>query len=130
MPGPLSNDLRIRAVKTWLAGGKTREEVAGLFEVGVATLRRWTTSFRQTGDIGPKRADHSDHPGKLTDEGIQFLKDLLDKGCDATDEELADQLLEHRGISVSRQTVNRAVNRLGYTRKKRLSSRRNGAQSG
>ena len=119
MPGSLSNDLRIRAVKTWLAGEKSQEDVAMLFDIGVATLRRWTTSYRKSGTVAPKRADHSNHPKKLNEEALQFLRGLLDVGCDATDEELADRLREEKGVHVSRQTVNRAVNRMGYTRKKK-----------
>ena len=89
-----------------------------LFHIGVATLRRWTTSYRQSETVAPKRADHSNHPKKLNEEALQFLRGLLDVGCDATDEELADRLREEKGVHVSRQTVNRAVNRMGYTRKK------------
>jgi transposase len=114
-----SNDLRIRAVKTWLAGEKSQEDVAMLFHIGVATFRRWTTSYRQSGSVAPKRADHSNHPKKLNEEALQFLRGLLDVGCDATDGEPADRLWEEKGILVSRQTVNRAVNRMGYTRKKK-----------
>ena len=130
MPGSLSNDLRIRAVKTGLAGEKTQEDVATTFHIDVSTLRRWTTSYRQTGSVAPKRADDSMHPRKLNEEALQFLRGLLDVGCDATDEELADRLREEKGIHVSRQTVNRAVNRMGYTRKKRLSLPQNALRSG
>lgn len=130
MPGSLSNDLRIRAVKTWLAGEKSQEDVAMLFHIGVATLRRWTTSYRKSGTVAPKRADHSNHPKKLNEEALQFLRGLLDVGCDATDEELADRLREEKGVHVSRQTVNRAVNRMGYTRKKRRSLPQNAPRSG
>ena len=49
---------------------------------------------------------------------------------EATDEELADRLREEKGVHVSRQTVNRAVNRMGYTRKKRRSLPQNAPRSG
>lgn len=52
------------------------------------------------------------------EEALQFLRGLLDVGCDATDGELACRLWKENGILVSRQTVNRVVNRMGYARKK------------
>lgn len=130
MAAPFSNDLRTRVVNTWLAGEHRQEDVARLFDVGVATIRRWTTAFRLTGDVSPKKPDHSDQQKKLKEESLQFLRNLLEEGCDSTDQELADRLREENGVSVSRQTVNRAINAMGYTRKKRLSSPRSVTRTG
>lgn len=41
MGAAISNDLRMRAVRAYLAGEGTFAELAELFAVGEASLRRW-----------------------------------------------------------------------------------------
>ncbi len=49
----LSVQLRERAVAAYRVGGRTQAEVALLFQIGEASLRRWLRRERETGDMAP-----------------------------------------------------------------------------
>jgi hypothetical protein len=83
------------------AVGYPRSGLIG-FLLGIGLLDLGYAAFRKSGSVAPKRADHSNHPKKLNEEDLQFLRGLLDVGCDATDGEPADRLYEEKGILLSR----------------------------
>jgi transposase len=60
-------------------------------------------------------------PAKLNDEHLTVLRRLVEERNDATPEELRKQLIHETGIDVSRSTIDRALNKLGLTLKKRRS---------
>jgi transposase len=66
MPAPLSDDLRIRAVAAYRAGGQTYEDVAGLFRVGVASINRWLRLDRERGTTTPRA--HGDGRSRQIDD--------------------------------------------------------------
>ena len=54
MAGPISNDLRERAVAAVLAGEPTRS-VAARFDVAVSSVVKWHQRYRTTGSVAPAR---------------------------------------------------------------------------
>lgn len=124
MPAALSMDLRRRIIAAWLKKEGSWREIAGRFGVGVASVVRLVARYRQTGDVVPTLQKHGADP-KLDDAGVEAVRRLLEQRPDITLPELVMALAEEHGVSVSTSTMGRAVReRLGWTRKKRQSSRR------
>ena len=80
----------------------------------VARVRR----FRETGEV-----QRSPHGGgaelKLTAEVLAIVKELLEKQNDLTTKELQHLLDEQHNIQISATSVDRAMNKLGWSRKKK-----------
>src|SRR5262249_50569622 len=82
-------------------------------------LRRW----RETGSVRPRPrggGNFSPIRGKVA----RLLRYILTDMPDATVIELTEALTDRGGIETSRSSVQRAVHRLGYTRKKSPSAPR------
>jgi transposase len=122
MSKPLSMDLRERAIAAYERGEGTQAEVAELFGIGEATLRRWLRRARETGSVAPI-TDYPHGPSpKIEHANLLVLEELMRETPDATNAELAERMEARTGISVSAATISRAVNILGWTRKKSSSS--------
>ena len=101
---------------------QTYEEIAELTGLGVATVNRIIRSYRETGSTAPAEpggGNFSPIRGKIEER----LKKLVAAMPDATVKELSDALQEAEHVETSRSSVQRALARLGYSRKKRASSR-------
>ena len=123
MPAPLSLDLRQRIIAAWQNGEGTWDEIAERFAVGVASVDRLVRQFRKSKMVTP--LPHGGGvPHKIGDDGLAVVRRLLQERADLTDDELVYAFKEETGIAVSPATMGRAVRRLGFTRKKKSSSRR------
>lgn len=122
MPAPYSDDLRERVVSAYLSGGGTYEEIAARFAVGRATVDRWVSRFRRTESVAPD-AMGGDRHSKLDEEGRGLVRRLVEAQPDITREELVKELAAH-DLHVSKSCVQRALESLSLTRKKRRSMRR------
>lgn len=109
---PYSLDLRQRVLAAVDAGQHSRAQLASLFRVSTAWIRRLVQRRRQTGAIAPLAQRRGPAPA-LDDGRRQRLAQLVRETPDATLAELRDRL---GGVSVS--TVWRALAALGLTRKK------------
>lgn len=129
MPGPLSLDLRRRVVKAYESSNETLAQVAHRFGVGEASVNRWVSLNRKKGSPAP--LPHAGGPGPIIDdEGLKVMKALVDQKPDSNRDELARAYRGATGVVISVATVGRAVWRLGYTLKKRPSTRRNARPRG
>jgi len=122
VPAPLSVDLRARIIAAWQRQDSTWDELADVFDVGVASVNRLIRRFRATGSIEPEP-----HAGgqwhRIPDEKLPVLRALVVETPDATLEELTTAYMARTGDVVGRSTLDRALGRLDITRKKRPSSR-------
>lgn len=109
-----SMDLRERVMADVDAGMKV-VAVAKKFSVSSGWIRKLKRLRRETGSIGPRQQRVS-HATKL-DADLPRLEALVQSKPDATIKELHEQL----AAPVSRATIGRALQRLRYTFKKRLS---------
>ena len=104
-------------------GGASREEAAKIGGMDRQTLRDWVIRFNQEGPAGLINKSSPGAPGKLTTEHKIFLVRLVGEGpipavhgvvrwraCD-----LIMRLHEEFGISVSDDTVYRALKELGFS---------------
>jgi transposase len=114
MAKPYSQDLRERVIKA-IDDGHTRDEVATLLDIGIATVGRYVKRKRQTGSLKPdKFGGHQRY--KLADHE-QKVRDLVDAVSDQTLRELRDQLAVD-GIEVSKSALDRFLRASGLTYKK------------
>ena len=111
---PYSQDLRERVVRAVDEGHGTRQQLADLFGVSTAWIRRLLQRRRQTGSFAA-RPHGGGTPLKLTPQHCDRLVVLVTEQPDATLAELRDRL----GAAVHLSTVARALDRLRLTFKKK-----------
>jgi len=120
MATTLSIDIRKRIVAAYDRGEGTRQQVADRYDVSLGMVKKLLQQRRNTGDIGP-RHHYSGAKPKITPGHQKRLKRLIRKRPDMTLEELRDAI----GVSCTPQAIYYALARMGLSRKKRRSGRRN-----
>ena len=110
---PYSLDLRQRILAAVDDGTMTRPQIAKLFSVSAAWIRRLVQRRRETGSIEPF-AHHGGPKPKLNEAHLECLRELVRQKPDATLEELRGQLGAPAGV----MTICRALKRLQLPLKK------------
>jgi transposase len=113
-----SQDLRERVVRACDEGRGTRQQIADLFGVSTAWIRRLLQRRRETGSFAARPRGGA-HASKLDDEQHFQLLALVYAQPDATLAELRDRL----GAPVHYTTIHRTLVRQGLTVKKKSSRR-------
>lgn len=109
----------VRAVENQ---GLTYSETAELLAVGEATVSRVLRRKRETGDVA-LRPRGGGYLSPLRGDVATELEALVAELPDATVAELTEELMRRTAVRTSRSAVQRALHRLGFTRKKSPSSR-------
>jgi transposase len=125
MVKPYSNDLRERAALA-VASGRTCREVAALFQVGVASVVRWSQRHRTTGTAAA--AKMGGYRKRLLEPHRELVLERMAAKPDMTIRELVAELAEH-GITTTEITAWRMVRSAGL-RFKKNSVRRRAAAAG
>ncbi len=110
---PDSTDLRERVVAACDACDGTRDQIAARFSVSISWVRKILKQRRDTGVIGPKSHGGGRAPA-FDDAAAAHLRKAVRADDDATLEELA----RASAVACSVPAVDRALARLGITRKK------------
>src|SRR4051812_41247137 len=121
---PISIDLRKRIIACWQEEKQSPEVLAKRFAVGSATVKRLIARFRITGSVEPMPHGGGQKP-KIPLEKLPRVRRLVEANPDWTIEEILDAYNCEQGTTISRSTMDRAVRRLGFTRKKSRSLPRN-----
>lgn len=111
-----SEDLRERILRV-VDLGCPRAEVAQLFGVSLATIKRYLKQRREEGHVRPKAI-----PGRPPKKRAQVEADVLPQlqvHDDATLEQHCAMWEQTHSERVSRRTMSRAIMKLGWTRKKK-----------
>jgi transposase len=124
MAASTSVDLRRRVVDAYRRGGCSYREIAERFAVGKASVSRWLRRFRETGQVAPL-PHGGGMPRLIAAKNEKVLNQLVLAHPDWTEAELGEAFRKRTRLSVSDVTVGRAVRRLGYSVKKKRSSRPN-----
>lgn len=101
--------------------GHTHDEIAELVGVGPATVNRILRRYRETGSLEPL-APGGGNASPLRQIEAK-LKALVSAMPDGTVAEMAAALRKAEKLATSRSSVQRALVRLGYSRKESPSSR-------
>jgi transposase len=107
-----SMDLRERVVAACDEGVETRAEVAERFSVSQSWIRRLLQRRRETGSIAPKARGGGRSPA-FAGEAADRLRQAVVADPDATLKELAAAA----GVACGTSATDRALRRLGITRK-------------
>ncbi len=121
MPAPHPFELRQRVVMA-REQGRTVEEVAALFAVGTASVKRWHARWKRSGSLRPTAVVRAGKRMKLSEEDEDYLEGWVLEDPSRTRDELAALLAKERGVEVSVATIGRALHRLGYSRKRGFAS--------
>ncbi len=111
-----SLDLRERVIHSWQQG-KTQAWIASTFDISVSTIKRYIGRYRRVGHV-QATAQRYKQP-TLRDEQLGELVKQLEAHPDATLEQHIRLWGEHSGQWVSVSMMWRAIDRAGWTRKKR-----------
>ncbi len=114
MPKPYSYDLRQKVINAIELDGMTKTEAAQVFQISRNTINLWLQRKSETGDY---QALPNEPPGfghKITD-WEEFQK-FVEANGDKTQVEMA----ELWPGEISDRTISRALNKIGFTRKKKL----------
>jgi transposase len=124
-----SQDLRKRVVECYLNGEGTQEEIASRFCVSRGTVQGWLKLHQEKGSLLP--SDTPRGPSSfLTEKAQKAILDLYRTKPDSTLDEYALIIYQKTGLTVSRSTVCRALQKLNLTRKKNAISHRKTRLSG
>jgi transposase len=113
---PYSVDLRERVLAA-IDRGMARSEVVTTFNIGLASLKRWLSSRRDTGDFRPRPptgGQEATFTPLLDDE----LRTQVAAFPDATLPQHAERWNATHQVHISHWTIGRAIRRLGLSRKK------------
>lgn len=112
MPAAYSYDLRKKAMQA-LDEGESKTAVAKRFKIGRVTLYKWEKRRKETGDFQSKKLGNTGYNHKITD--WNAFAEFIKKYGAKTQLEVAKLW-----GNISRQTIHRALKKIGFTRKKRL----------
>lgn len=114
MPAPYPVELRERAVAASHAMGLAR--AAAVFQVGVASLKRWRQLERERGSLAARPMGGDRRAGGKT---AAKLEEAVNEKPDRILRELAGWFVEHGGRALSPSGISRALRRAGYRRRKK-----------
>ena len=122
-----SLDLRRRVFGAWQRGEGSQSKIAARFAVSVSFVRDLSRRFRESGDVAAKPYGGGRAPSVDAKTGAQ-IRALVSARNDATIEEHR-QSLAQTGCHLGHSTLGHWLNKLGLTRKKRLSATTNAKPS-
>lgn len=129
MPAPLSVDLRQRIIAAYQAKEGSQRQLAKRFKVSLSFVRDLTRRYRHTGSFEPK-PHRGGAMAKLGAAHLPIVQALVEAQPDALLVELCERFAEKTAVKVSVSTMQRAVQRLELSVKKKhwlpLSNRHNG----
>lgn len=95
----------------------SQRQLADRFQVSLSTIQRYLKRVRNGEGLYPQ-AHGGGSPPKLTAEQFEKVRDRINAHNDATLVELCDWLHEQEKVQVSRSTMGRITQSLGFSRKK------------
>lgn len=122
-----SVDLRQKIIEAHNQKEGSQRQLAKRFRVSLSFIENLLKRYRTEGTVEP-RAHGGGKVAKLSVEQEKVLVNLVAEDNDAILVELCARLEQQTGVSVSRATMGRIVQKLKLTRKK--NSSRNGARNG
>jgi transposase len=115
---PYSMDLRRKVMEALQSEGTT-EEIAERFGIAGSSVRKWRLRVQRRGKLEPDKP-----PGRKREFSAKHdaqLRQAVESRPDATRAELAQAVAQELGRVFSKPVITRALQRLGFTRKKRPS---------
>jgi transposase len=118
MAAPYSTDLRLRAIKAYENGNSTQAEIVSLYNLGIATLRRYWKQYKETGSVEPVEYKRGRKP-VINEKQMGRIKELVLQRPDASLKELCCSYNKARNKKIGISVMFRAICSLGFRRKKK-----------
>ena len=115
-----SQDLRERVIRSWQKGHKA-DWIAAEYGIGYSTVKRYLTRYKRMGHI--QATEQKRASGQFTTEYLAILAAQVAEYPDATVDGHTERWNQTQPFQVSRSTMGRALQKLGWTLKKRRSER-------
>lgn len=109
-----SYDFRQKVMQAIELDGLKKSEASELFNISRNTINLWCQRKAETGDVQAKPKPSSNPTRKITD--MELFRAFVKENEDKTQAEMA-QLWE---TDISERTISRALQQIGFTRKKKL----------
>ena len=110
-----SEDLRKKIVEA-VEKGMPKSEAARTFGVGISSVKRYMSTYREGRTLAPKKRPGS--KPKLDEDARRLLEANLEEHPEATLPQRREFLRRVCAVSVSDSTVSRMLRRMGWSRKK------------
>ena len=120
MARPYSTDLRRKVLPAIEWDGLKKQEASELFNISRNAIHQWCQLKAETGDVKPKPRSTSRSTAKITD--WEAFRAFAHQHRDQTQAEMAALWPE----PISQRTISRALQKIGFTRKKRPTVTANG----
>jgi len=117
--------LRIRVIKAVVEDGRSRNEAARIFRVGIASAIRWVSAFEEARRTGPLRTG-GDRRSVLKPHR-DWLLELRCKENDLTLDAIAGRLLGTHGVKADKSMLSRFFAAEGISFKKNRARQRTGS---
>jgi transposase len=117
MPAPYSNDFRQKVIDAHQDKEGGYRTLARRFRVSRDFVRELVQHHAATGDVAPNPRQNGPSP-KLEGERLQAFAVLVEQHNDATLNQLVVLIRQGLGLELGKSSVDRALKRLGITRKK------------
>lgn len=124
MATPYSYDLRQKVMQAIEQDGLKKSEASQLFNLSRNTINLWFQRQATTGDFSAKVNRPPGNGHKITD--WDKFREFVSLNGDKTQAEMAD-LWDGQ---ISARTISRALQKIGFTRKKRPTAIENGTKKG
>lgn len=115
MPKVYSVDLRARVLRS-LEEGQSKSAAHRLFHVSRSTIDRWLSLREQTGSVSPPAM----RCGGISWLQGEVFEEFVQRHGHSTLGEMSQAWEQQTGVSLTAMSFSRALNRLGWTRKKRV----------
>jgi transposase len=115
---PYSLDFRQKIFDTYLEGKISQRDLAKRFCVSLSFIEKLIKQYRETNNIAPKTRTKQTPP-KLNSEQLDVLKEIVEAKNDATLSEIREILFEKIGITISIATVDRMLQKMEISVKKK-----------
>lgn len=120
MPKAYSDDFRRKVIVAIELNGLKKQEASELFGISRNTIDLWFKLKAETGEIKPRQRRTAKSTSKISD--WDKFRDFVIEHGDKTQAEMAG-LWEG---DISQRTISRALQKIGYTRKKKRTATENG----
>ena len=112
-----SIDLRQKIIDVHTEEDISQRQLADRFQVSLSTIQRYLKLVRN-GESLEAKAHGGGQPAKLTPEQLKKVEGLIAANNDATLVELCELVARQEKVQVSRSTMGRLTQSLGFSRKK------------
>ena len=123
MPKPYDYDLRCKVIEAIELNGMKRSEASEVFGISRNTIHQWFRLRAETSDVQPRASNHHGHSHKITD------WDKFQAFVSAHPGKTQAQLAQLWSDDISERTISRALQRIKFTRKKKLMATNKGMSS-